>query len=467
MAAEEFDLNNLFADFQVNEADLQAADVQSKGVLAELAEQLTGSGGSSPEWRMRSCKPTSEQFLTWFVPNTDIKEVPSEVHAVRGVPVGIFYGMSLFNSQTKSTDCRTVAIAPNADPEKVYFNGLGPLSKNLYNGVAYQEENVPSRDILAMNPWGSRGFSCAECIRNGLHQHTYMDKQSKEQTDRCGGSISVLMLVTALAVSKTNLKQRTRTIEWQDVTAVKDSDGNQIYSGPFILHVSFRAGSANWKGDMTLKCEPADPTPANLQSWTKFYEELVKAKQVTDTFQDGTDIGHLMANAVVEMWAAKPVDAQLSKYITATVKSLVGFRQVPDDTAIALGSSSFPYGQLKGTVLMGKAMAAFYEGYRQEYISLGGKLDETRKLLRQVPSTAVLDGDKEQDALAKVLTEARTPAANTEAVPNVNPFGEATEGEQPALKSADPDAIEVEAKTVETPAALQFFSRSQNGAGAN
>ncbi|EKQ70438.1 hypothetical protein OsccyDRAFT_0725 [Leptolyngbyaceae cyanobacterium JSC-12] len=422
------DLNDLFANLDnLSEGDLQITE-RKAGSLASLAEELAKGGTFNPEWKFRLCKPSSESLLTWFVPTTDIKECPYEVLAVRGVPVGIFHGLSLYDSNTSNTVCHTVAIVP--DKDTVYYNELGPLTQPLYNGVAYQKENTPSRDIIRMYPYGSRKFSCAECIKAGLHQQQYISKDGTVQTDKCNGSSSILIVVSHLAISKTDLTTKTRKVEWVPVQAVKDSDGNQVYKGPFVLHVSIRAGSARFPNDALTNL-----TPPDTKCWSKFYAELAQNDLVTD-YLGHENVGHLLAPVLVEMWAGKPTDPK--KYLSATVKALPGFRIANPE--------------LINTVAMQKLVAGCYEIYKKEYVAYGGKLVDGKLPAKSFNITE----DEEQRALQQHIAKRVVLAISEEQSTQkaANPM---------ALKSAAVEDNEDAVDTTTTPVSEMPVVFSRNG----
>lgn len=465
-------LNNgfeLFADIDLSDLP---AEVAAAGSLVDVAAAGVKGGFNTPEYQLRTVKPTSNETLQWQIPGMEYNEVPSDVIALRGYPVGMFFNMSMYSSQDRKTACRTVALDNEGG---LYHNTLGPMTNLMYSGNEYGKPNQPSQQLLRQNPIGSRGFSCADCIRAGLHEQTYVDSKNAQKTDRCGGAATLVMLVTDMVIRRVDVKTRQASLDW---TRLEDysHEGNTFFDKPVLMRVEFRASAANWKQDVQIKCAPIEPMiPSDLRSWNKFYEKIINDRLLTDVDAKGNPLGHLRINSPIEVWSVKPLDTQKDKVFTSnTIRSMVGFKLPDEDLSYNIGGKSLTYGDMKA---MGNLLPTLsdscYNVYRQEYVALGGKLSDDNTLDR--PKMALLSPEAAAAALQKALP-AGNGKANGNGNGNSNPFAKNGNAELPEatdikeLKSAavedygaidvDASATDGEASTAEVDIPAVLFSRN-------
>lgn len=345
-------LNAMFG-IEVTEADLQTQVERQTGGLVSLAEETAVRGGA-PEWKFRVLKAISSDTFKWNVPGTDITEV-SNVVGIKGFPIAVYYGFQFYSQKEKTQICSAIALGQNGEDSNEV--PLGPLTKPMYNGLGYRKEGEevrPSKDLVTMNPYGSRGFSCVDCINNGLHTVEYATDKG-QQTDSCGGSATMIFVVTELATLAIERRSRTQTVKWSAVNEMRDENGELIFEGPFLLTVSISKGSFYYKDQLKV-----DPIPADLKCLSEFWGNCVSNNLVTD-FLSERPLGHLAIPAFVELWAAQPADPK-SKAVGPLVKCLPAFRLSEANVG------------LLGTVAMERYLAFAYSLYLSEYKKLGGKV---------------------------------------------------------------------------------------------
>jgi hypothetical protein len=452
LALPEFDLDNLRLE------DLEVSEHAGKsGELAQTAKDMRG-GNFLPEWKFRLCKPHDNPYLQWNVPDSDIaEEVPLQVLAIRGIPIRYGNGFSLFLNKDKRTVCQTVAIEP--DGKAPFPLDLGPMPQFVYGPQKFEEPRTPDGTIYSLNPVGSRGFSCISCVQNGLHMITYKDKDGVDQTARCSGRGTIIFYVTHLCIAKTNAAQRKTTEDWRKVTEIKDADGHAIFERPFLLNVSVSQGTATKGLGKTIMPKP--PVPSDVLSWSYFLAELSKHGVLTDHVK-GQPVGHMLIPALVEMWAAKPIEAQKDKMASNMVKAIPGFRVFTTEIDGTPQS-------LVGTKVMDSYIHTAYEALKAEYVTAGGRLDE-EGLLQNPRRYTPLNPESQQLALesaSKAGTKdeeqelrSAVPSEASEATINVstNPYAADDDEED------DTEDVEISSPTVVAPPPV--FQRSRNGGKA-
>jgi hypothetical protein len=303
------------------------------------------------------------------MPGSDINEVPQNVLAVRGIPIRYGNGFMLYDSKEKRTLCQSVAL--ERDGKAPFAMDLGPLPQFVYGpSKSVKEPTTPDRSLLDLNPVGSRGFSCVECVKAGLNFHKYTDEKGQEQVDRCSGRGSIVMYITHICISKPDLVKRTESPVWKSVTDIKDADGNPIYHEPFLLVVDITQGAAT--KSLGKKIQVKAPTPDDVLTWSYFLSGLGNDGILSDHI-NGQDIGFLHIPALVELWAAKPIESQKGE-VGPALKSLPGFRIYTFDVGGHPKS-------LVGTNKMNQFVSLAYEALKTEYVKAGGKLDEEGRLV--------------------------------------------------------------------------------------
>jgi hypothetical protein len=210
---------------------------QDSVILERMAlEQSTSSNSDPDDFIFRALKTAKGQNFTFFHHGEDGKETSivdrQDVFALRGVPIKMRFGYSLFDGGSTNI-CRTVG-AQIGDRR---IQTTHPLARPIYSPGLIGDnvsENTPRQEIIALNPIGSRGKSCAECVSSGDHIHLNEPKKEGDPTtpSYCSLQTSVIFCVFEVGILKPELKNG---IPYDGVEWIKASEFKNVYAPPTIL----------------------------------------------------------------------------------------------------------------------------------------------------------------------------------------------------------------------------------------
>jgi hypothetical protein len=197
----------------------------------------------------------------------------------------------------------------------------------VYSPQKYNTPGVPDEMVGYYNPQGAKGISCFECVKRGENVIKYTDAQGKEQTDECGLNSSVLMAVMQIGLAKQNIAARRTEINWVNVCDLKDIEGNQVFSAPFIANVRISRMPVTKAIGRKLQVKTVESggyAPADSQTLGAFLKQMHNEGIVRPARG-----GKVIYNAVVEMHAAQPTEV-FAKDISNLIKAIPVFSVVRD-----------------------------------------------------------------------------------------------------------------------------------------
>lgn len=185
-----------------------------------------------------------------------------KVIAMRGVFIRIGFGFSQFDGIEKSQTCQTVSyikkdgseeptaypfLRPQYAPAQVPKNvkGKDDGEKPLLTPEIVKElpPGIPNRSVSLINPIGSRGFSCEECVETNQHIGFNINEPSKPFFCRSRGR--VIFAVFQLGYEKPGINPQTNQIQtdidWVSTSEAKDNFGRDLFpgvTGPVILKMN-------------------------------------------------------------------------------------------------------------------------------------------------------------------------------------------------------------------------------------
>jgi len=251
----------------------------------------------------RLTKLASNTTINWKTPGSDFDELDKPAHALKGVIVMTRYGLSLYDSEQNKGMCRTTKIEPNNLPSHV--DPL-PMPSPMYSPQAYDSNPPePSPELTRWNPYGSRGFSCVECVNTNRHVNTYVDKNGVPHTDTCGLNTMVLMCVYQIGYKKTIPSKGVELIEWVNTQDIVDAEGNHPYADePLFVNLSISRMPVMKSIGPKLSIKNASKggyIPDNAQTLNTFMRESYTKGNVYPS-------GNLLVNnMVVDMFLGTPV----------------------------------------------------------------------------------------------------------------------------------------------------------------
>jgi hypothetical protein len=290
---------------------------QDSVILERMAlEQSTSSNSDPDDFIFRALKTAKGQNFTFFHHGEDGKETSivdrQDVFALRGVPIKMRFGYSLFDGGSTNI-CRTVG-AQIGDRR---IQSTHPLARPIYSPGLIGDnvsENTPRQEIIALNPIGSRGKSCAECVSSGEHIHLNEPKKEGDPTtpSYCSLQTSVIFCVFEVGILKPELKNGIPYdgVEWIKASEFKNVYGAPMADGPFIANIRMSKKAATVSiSNKRLQplVEPFNAIPAQVKTTSQVIRALYDNNLVKPMKIRGND--ELMYMLVSEVWAGRPTES--------------------------------------------------------------------------------------------------------------------------------------------------------------
>ena len=199
-----------------------------------------------------------------------------------------------------------------------------PVAAPMYSPVKYDTKNVPDVTTTKYGLVGSRGDTCAACVESRKHVNEWINKANETKIDTCGGSLNVVMVISAFKLTTTDWKtkkQQTQWINWRDLT-IHPEVKEALYEVPptIVFSISRSVGMKTVKSqELGLK-----DAPEHAKSWNEFYNMMLAEKRISFLDEAGY---RQMVNAEVQMDLADPDPKTVD-----TIKSVPVFSMVTPDT---------------------------------------------------------------------------------------------------------------------------------------
>lgn len=352
----------------------------------------------------RKVKATANTDIQWQDPTaeTDIKEVPFEIQAVRGIMLSSAFGFMLYDDKENKVVCTTVS----AEPMGAKITKSQPMSRPIYSPVMYNTENTPATELKHWNPMGSRGEYCAECVFNKRHE--LIGDDGKPRT--CGLTSSVLFYVLAVGSRHFNRTSKEVSTRWTNLVDV-DAEGVKIFPKPVILDIQisrFGVMKSLTPGKLMVKnVNSGGMAPEDAQTLRQFVESAENRGKVIAETRTGLNV----INGIVEMYAAQPADAYTNS-VSAMIKSIPVF-SINEDAALNENLSSTIKAGLREYVAQMSQYNAVEYG---KPVPVDSTPTIVQPMLKPAPNSESADSSSQR---RRVLVSSEAPATNARPVTQV------------------------------------------------
>ena len=383
----------------------------TKGGAGEVFKE--GQYTVDPYMKLRLCKANSSKSLLWTDPNSTSEgtsmEIPEEgrlIQAVRGFIVHSRSGYMMFDGKAKQVLCATVQSSFEIEGRSVSYKDQMPVITPLYSPEVYDSPRTPSQNAYRYGLEGSHhgGMSCVDCVSQGLNKREYTDEQGKIQTDTCGATCQVIMVVRDFGIRKTNFATKKTTIEWVSWNRLTISPevGEPLYTEPPTIAISLSRSVANKslaKTDAAVGGEYF--VPEDSQSWREFQSSMFAEEKVV--FPNGSDFRAVVAG-LVEMYATSP---KMGKEFPTPIKSIPAFRLCTDSSVE----------ETVNPEALGRSISYAINKFNEDFVAAGGYLDDdgvTPLTTKKVVSTGNVFGMKSADVAPKTIEATSSPVQEIE-----------------------------------------------------
>jgi hypothetical protein len=206
-------------------------------------------------------RPEEAEVLQPYQKDSDGDLTPFSVNGLSGFIVDLEVGASLgyYDSENNRpvTKCQVIGCSSMVkEPQGRPFNLLPriPLGGSMFGfdkNAGTPDYTTPAKPVLAIDPVGSRGEKCVDCIRRGHATEPHGDK-----TIQCAPNGYLYMVVTEFLQLKHQKDKDGITIpkvsKRKKVEDLLDEEGNSLK--PFISAVKLtRTSSGGWNNDLRMR----------------------------------------------------------------------------------------------------------------------------------------------------------------------------------------------------------------------
>ena len=307
------------SELKINESAQKLTEQIGIGYVKDPDDQVIRQFGNGN--KIRSASSTTQ--FAWCLPGKDSRnELWREVLAVKGFIVKSKNGLVLWgekddapNGEKKDEKKTNKLLCQSTCSTFGDLELIGNKSypyPDFYSPQEYQVENTPIMDMEnKFNFIGSRGLSCAECVRRGDHTS--------------GKSYCAINASIVFAVTHYGELDFDGNFVWNEITAFpsRSAEGTPLYKEPVLIHIPISKTAyykaADVENSSTL---PTSIVPPEAVSFRKLWLSLAKQNKILAISNPTTPTYWL---SEIEMYLAEP------KSPDAPTKSIPVFRETEVD----------------------------------------------------------------------------------------------------------------------------------------
>jgi hypothetical protein len=304
---------------EINETAQKLTEQIGVGYVKDPDEQVIRQFGNGAKVKGAHA---AGQF-SWCLPGKDTRnELWREVLAVRGFIVKSKNGLVLWGDKNDTSEAdkgdEKKKNGPICQSTSCTFGDLELFGAkaypfpDFYSPEEYQVKNTPIIDMeTKFNFVGSRGLSCAECVRRGNHTS--------------GKSYCAINPSIVFAVTHYGDEDFEGNFVWNEITKFpsKSAEGTPLYKEPVLVHIPI-SKTAYFKATEVENSStiPSSVVPPDAVPFRKFWLSLAKQNKILAINNPTTPTYWL---SEVEMYLATPKDPN------APTKFVPVFKETPVD----------------------------------------------------------------------------------------------------------------------------------------
>lgn len=242
----------------------------------------------------------------WCQPGDEINELWRTVNAIRGYMVKVKSGFALYAPY--DADDKTAKRGPVCTTTRAQFGDTVILDQRpypyayLYGPNVYGAETTPDPDLDSkIRFYGSRGLSCADCVRNRDH---IIAGAAKSADSVCGLTTSIVFAVTELGY----LSQGKLT--WIKINELQDPENPELslYNGPIIVTGDISKTAAFKNQEVSTSTDKKGcVVPPDAKPLRPFWLDRAGAKKIVPTTDPVTPA---YWTGKIEMYLGIPTDPE-------------------------------------------------------------------------------------------------------------------------------------------------------------
>lgn len=283
----------------------------------QALEQQASVHADPDDFIFRRLKTSAGKNFVFFHQDEEGKDTnvvaQDKVIGFRGVPIKTRFGFSLYDAANQTTACRTTGLVL---PSGSKVDSSHPMTMPVYSPAMIGDESNtaprPRPEVFALNPIGSRGKSCAECVQAGEHILVNLHESgdpAQSKTNYCGLQSSILFAVFQVGILKPEMRNGSPydNVDWVSPEEVMNVYGAPMFNGPFIINMQIPRKAATCRiSNKSFQpiLDPFNAIPASVKTTAQFIQSLKEEGLVIPKKIGGND--ELMMLAFAEVWAGRP-----------------------------------------------------------------------------------------------------------------------------------------------------------------